>query len=178
MTRVLVGEVGPGRVAGDHGDHQGCCPGWRWCHRPNATLPSSWSRAPCLSLRSSARDLLMACLWSRVRSAGAAVTLTRRYVLSNRCAAGPPERKAAEPAKRLVIAVDADPGGATVRPHPDKGSALQPINRPPNTEPTSVSAGQRMCGAPRRNRTGDPILTMDRGRTAVLTGVSAARATP
>ncbi len=33
-------------------------------------------------------------------------------------------------------------------------------------------------GAPRRNRTGDPILTMDRGRTAVLAGVSAARTTP
>jgi hypothetical protein len=24
-----------------------------------------------------------------------------------------------------------------------------------------VSAGQSLCGAPRRNRTGDPILTMD-----------------
>jgi hypothetical protein len=34
------------------------------------------------------------------------------------------------------------------------------------------------CGAPRRNRTGDPILTMDREPTAVLAGVSAARATP
>jgi hypothetical protein len=42
----------------------------------------------------------------------------------------------------------------------------------------SVPAGQSLCGAPRRNRTGDPILTMDRGRTAVLTGVSAACATP
>ena len=26
---------------------------------------------------------------------------------------------------------------------------------------TSVSAGQSLCGAPRRNRTGDPILTID-----------------
>jgi hypothetical protein len=26
---------------------------------------------------------------------------------------------------------------------------------------TSVPAGQSLCGAPRRNRTGDPILTMD-----------------
>ena len=34
------------------------------------------------------------------------------------------------------------------------------------------------CGAPRRNRTGDPILTMDRQPTAVLTRVTAAHPTP
>ena len=33
-------------------------------------------------------------------------------------------------------------------------------------------------GAPRRNRTGDPILTMDRRPSAVLAGVSAARSAP
>ena len=33
-------------------------------------------------------------------------------------------------------------------------------------------------GAPRRNRTGDPILTMDRRCSAVLTVVFAARTTP
>jgi hypothetical protein len=33
-------------------------------------------------------------------------------------------------------------------------------------------------GAPRRNRTGDPILTMDRTLSAVLTGVLAGRVTP
>jgi hypothetical protein len=43
---------------------------------------------------------------------------------------------------------------------------------------TSVSAGQSLCGAPRRNRTGDPILTMDRRPSAVLTRVFAARAAP
>ena len=43
---------------------------------------------------------------------------------------------------------------------------------------TSVCAGQGLCGAPRRNRTGDPILTMDRRPSAVLTGVYAARVTP
>jgi hypothetical protein len=37
--------------------------------------------------------------------------------------------------------------------------------------PTSVFAGQSWCGAPRRNRTGDPILTMDRQPCAVLTRV-------
>jgi hypothetical protein len=34
------------------------------------------------------------------------------------------------------------------------------------------------CGAPRRNRTGDPILTMDRRPSAVLSVVLAAHATP
>ena len=34
------------------------------------------------------------------------------------------------------------------------------------------------CGAPRRNRTGDPILTMDRRLSAVLTGVLAGRIAP
>jgi hypothetical protein len=33
----------------------------------------------------------------------------------------------------------------------------------PKRQPTSVSAGQPWCGAPRRNRTGDPILTMANG---------------
>jgi hypothetical protein len=33
-------------------------------------------------------------------------------------------------------------------------------------------------GAPRRNRTGDPILTMDRRPTAVLTRVAAGRVAP
>jgi hypothetical protein len=43
---------------------------------------------------------------------------------------------------------------------------------------TGISAGESLCGAPRRNRTGDPILTMDRGRTAVLSAVSAGGPTP
>jgi hypothetical protein len=43
---------------------------------------------------------------------------------------------------------------------------------------TSVSAGQDLCGAPRRNRTGDPILTMEPPGTAVRTAVSAARVRP
>ena len=41
---------------------------------------------------------------------------------------------------------------------------------------TGVCTGQSLCGAPRRNRTGDPILTMDRRSSAVLTGVLAGRA--
>jgi hypothetical protein len=66
--------------------------------------------------------------------------------------------KAAEPAKRLVRAVGVDAGGATVRPHPDKGSALQPSNRPGARTMTSVCAGHGLGGATRRNRSGDPIL--------------------
>jgi hypothetical protein len=43
---------------------------------------------------------------------------------------------------------------------------------------TGVCTGQSLCGAPRRNRTGDPILTMDRRPTAVLTRVAAGRVAP
>jgi hypothetical protein len=39
-------------------------------------------------------------------------------------------------------------------------TALRP-NPAPNVKMTSVCAGHRLGGAPRRNRTGDPILTMD-----------------
>jgi hypothetical protein len=45
-------------------------------------------------------------------------------------------------------------------------------------ELTSVCAGQPGCGAPRRNRTGDPILTMDRRTSAVLSGIFAGHSVP
>jgi hypothetical protein len=48
----------------------------------------------------------------------------------------------------------------------------------PDMGPSSVSAGQNMCGAPRRNRTGDPILTMDRRTSAVLSGIFAGHSVP
>jgi hypothetical protein len=54
----------------------------------------------------------------------------------------------------------------------------RPFNRPPDAELTSVSAGQPGCGAPRRNRTGDPILTMEPPGTAVRTAVSPGHARP
>jgi len=44
--------------------------------------------------------------------------------------------------------------------------------------PTSVCAGQSLCGAPRRNRTGDPILTMEPPGTAVRMIVLPGRARP
>jgi hypothetical protein len=42
----------------------------------------------------------------------------------------------------------------------------------------AVAAGQSLCGAPRRNRTGDPIPTMNRAPTAVRSSVSAGRWQP
>ena len=41
-----------------------------------------------------------------------------------------------------------------------------------NVRVTSVRAGHRLAGAPRRNRTGDPILAMEPPGTAVRTAVS------
>ena len=51
-------------------------------------------------------------------------------------------------------------------------------NRPRNVKMTSVCAGHRLGGAPRRNRTGDPILTMEPPGTAVRTAVRAGHARP
>jgi hypothetical protein len=51
-------------------------------------------------------------------------------------------------------------------------------DRSPNAKMTSVCAGHRLGGAPRRNRTGDPILTMEPPGTAVRTGVSPGHARP
>jgi hypothetical protein len=48
----------------------------------------------------------------------------------------------------------------------------------PKRLPTDVCAGQPGCGAPRRNRTGDPILTMEPPGTAVRTALSPGRARP
>src|SRR4029453_14398717 len=47
-----------------------------------------------------------------------------------------------------------------------------------NAKMISVSGGHRGGGAPRRNRTGDPILTMEPPGTAVRTPVSPGRARP
>jgi hypothetical protein len=48
----------------------------------------------------------------------------------------------------------------------------------PNVKMTSVCAGHRLAGAPRRNRTGDPILTMYPRPTAMLSSVLAGRRAP
>jgi len=49
-------------------------------------------------------------------------------------------------------------GRRVVRALPDMGCVLRPAEPAPNAKRTSVSAGQSLCGAPRRNRTGDPSL--------------------
>jgi hypothetical protein len=55
---------------------------------------------------------------------------------------------------------------------------MRPVPPVPKRELISVCAGQRWCGAPRRNRTADPILTMNPGSSAVLPSVFAGRRTP
>jgi hypothetical protein len=55
---------------------------------------------------------------------------------------------------------------------------MRPVSSVPERELTSVCAGQQWYGAPRRNRTGDTILTMNPGNSAVPTGVFAGRRTP
>jgi hypothetical protein len=53
-----------------------------------------------------------------------------------------------------------------------------PVQPAPIAERISVPAGQSLCGAPRRNRTGDPILTMEPPGTAVRIAVVPGRARP
>jgi hypothetical protein len=65
-----------------------------------------------------------------------------------------------------------------VRALPGMGCALRPAHASPNTKTTTVCAGHRLGGAPRRNRTGDPILTMEPPGTAVRTAVFAAHTRP
>jgi hypothetical protein len=80
-----------------------------------------------------------------------------------------------QPPKLLVSRLMCPTRSRPLRAHPLRNKASRSSQHLGNT---SVCAGQPWCGAPRRNRTGDPILTMDRGRTAVLTGVFAGRSAP
>jgi hypothetical protein len=80
--------------------------------------------------------------------------------------------------RRWSELLTAPKGDRLVRAHPNKGCVLWTVDASSNATTTSVSAGQHLCGAPRRNRTGDPILTMDLAVTAMLTGVSADRWRP
>jgi hypothetical protein len=57
----------------------------------------------------------------------------------------------------------------------DQASPVQPT---PNVKMTTVCAGHRLGGAPRRNRTGDPILTMEPPGTAVRTAITPGHARP
>ena len=86
--------------------------------------------------------------------------LTFSYVLCIRYATkGDRAQRTSERAKFLVrgIALDCEALGTSQRiPKRDEVSENHP-----ERQLTSVSTGQSLCGAPRRNRTGDPILTMD-----------------
>jgi hypothetical protein len=81
------------------------------------------------------------------------------YVLYIRHATlGAMAEEAAERAKLLLRGLSPHRQAWTLTAHPNAyGSGPTILNR----QLTSVSAGQSGCGAPRRNRTGDPILTMD-----------------
>jgi hypothetical protein len=61
----------------------------------------------------------------------------------------------------LIRAVDVTDRRPVERSHPDMGCVLRPAEPAPNATMASICGGQSPCGAPRRNRTGDPILTMD-----------------
>jgi hypothetical protein len=64
-------------------------------------------------------------------------------------------------AMALIRAVDVTDRRPVERSHPDMGCALWQTDPYPDARLTRIYAGQGLCGAPRRNRTGDPILTMD-----------------
>jgi hypothetical protein len=65
------------------------------------------------------------------------------------------------------------------QPTPDATTTSAPPQTPPGRRGmTSVCGGHRLSGAPRRNRTGDPILTMEPPGTAVRTAVLAGNARP
>ena len=131
-----------------------------WCHRPNAT-PAQLveSRSMYVAGLSVRRET-----WSWLapgRVCGGPVPLSLAGMCSQTAVQlAHQSAKAADSKRAWSERVDTDPGKATARPHPDKGSALQPHKQHRTRRPTSVSAGQVRCGAPRRNRTGDPILTI------------------
>src|SRR6266508_5168791 len=113
------------------------------------------------------------------RSEGATPYLLHRYAFSDRCAVDrsrwrmPWNRQ--QPWPQLPTSTDRQP---TVRSHPDMGCVLRPVHASLNAAMTSVCAGHRLGGAPRRNRTGDPILTMEPPGTAVRNAVSPGRTRP
>ena len=71
-------------------------------------------------------------------------------------------------------------GGQPARPDriPTWDVLSGPADASSNATTTSVSAGQSLRGATRRNRTADPILTMEPPGTAVRNAISPARARP
>ena len=82
-------------------------------------------------------------------------------IAADRCRAEPPlMEQPGGRASTLARAVDDHHGRSEVKALPDMGCALRLAETTRNGKTPSVAAGQCLCGAPRRNRTGDPILTI------------------
>jgi hypothetical protein len=117
---------------------------------------------------------------ARARSTMTNSPRTTTYAFQS--AVGPPDqggRRTVERTTTLIRAMDKHRrDGRPVRSHPNKGWVLWTAEGSSNATTASVCAGHRLGGAPCRNRTGDPILTMDRRPSAVLPIVFAAHATP
>jgi hypothetical protein len=116
-------------------------------------------RVPAVSWRPLCSPGLRTCRTGQRRVPGWLEIRRRSYVLFGRCASGrsgaprlaPTQTRCSE--QRSWIPDEPDP-----RPHLDRVAARR---RAEEQRSTRVSAGQSWCGAPRRNRTGDPILTID-----------------
>jgi hypothetical protein len=93
--------------------------------------------------------------------------------LSIRCATQAAPRPSSECAAQPIIA---DRQRIASRRRIPGADAASP--QVPERKLTSICAGQWWCGAPRRNRTGDTILTMNPGRSAVPLRVFAAQRRP
>jgi hypothetical protein len=120
--------------------------------------------------------------WKRLSTRGgpeATRFSLHRYGFFDRCGAKPIQRdrpsNRQRPWPQLPTSTARQP---TIRAHPGMGCVLRPTYTPPNAKMTSVCAGHWLGGAPRRNRTGDPILTMEPPGTAVRTAVSPGHARP
>jgi hypothetical protein len=101
-----------------------------------------------------------------------------RYAFSTRLQAHKLNDGGQRPVTALVRPIGITVRRPTVRPHPSMGCVLRPAEPASYMKKTSVCAGQHGCGAPRRNRTGDPILTMEPPGTAVRTAVCPGHARP
>jgi hypothetical protein len=105
--------------------------------------------------------------------------VARWDAFSDRCTAEWPRRNGLENRRRHWSALSRIPDRRpTARSHPNMGCVLWTADTSSNATTTSICAGQSRCGAPRRNRTGDPILTMEPPGTAVRTAVSPGHARP
>ena len=97
---------------------------------------------------------------SAVDGREALLLASRRYVLSDRCTAKPTKaEKATETRTRLVRAVGTDRRES--RSSDPSLSGMWSAPTMPKRSLINICAGQGLCGAPRRTRTDDPILTMD-----------------